>query len=1228
MGVLPKTGKTAPGTAATIGTYHNDDRYRIIGGTAGLGTAGPAFRGPAFVPISVDDIGGFNTVFGRVSAESFATVAVNAWLGETAGCTFIRLLGIGDGKKRIAFAGTNAAGENLPVGAVKNSGFIVGGKMTGSNGYLSRNKYATDLGMPGRTFFLGAFMSESNGSQYLSDAGLQKEELTAATAKITPVSTTPGDYAGGKLLITDSKTDTTKTYLLCSGDNGGALTGTPATGDDAGTVGGTAGEVCVQLGTAPISIAAIVTRTQNAINSALGNNAGVPLSNLVVDGTTSVDIAQVAKGPVGNYTITREIVTSDSTYTISGFSGGTGGAIPIIRGVLFAASGVLPALSGNYTGNASTASLGPTAGSFADKQDGGSTIGSVNLNAAEESFTLLLNGHINTSEYPNEILASFSPNATSGIGDDATSIYFPNVLNTDPTKINQAGYYLYSYYDIQGSQAQCSGEGIVRPSTNKIALTLEDYTDCGFLVSSSIDRNATDSAGSLAVPNFENFSDRFQTAKSPTVFSQTIQNKQFDLFKFHALDDGAIGNEQIKISISNLSPPESEDEYGTFDVTIREIRNLDSSFDSLSGSFGDAESFLECSLDPTADNYISKMIGDQHYYYNFDAKRNDGQRFVLAGEHTNKSRLVRVEVTDQVKNQILPTKILPAGFHGFGHLVTSGSSILSNPKHPLSDGSVIPSHVGWANHVVEPPVPYVTRISDDITKLIDIDPGADTVVGTDDDIITITPLIEPFDRQSKFYTCWGVQTTKFGTNNEPNKDDNFNKSILSYSKYYPSFTTARQAAYVSDNVGVADSNGTVYDVDRFNNAKFSLENILVHVDTDDEIRNTEWAWAKYSKRRKKEDLLDSTLTKKSAVRFLDFNKDVTADNISTIKEYLKFTFIMQGGFDGANIFSRESSNFENLAAYFEMLDPAQGNKQGPVVSAYLKALQMLEDKSEVEMKVLALPGVRVEPITNRALEVAETRFDTFYVMDIEEVDSLGAVVTSSFGNGDNSNPDTALTASRFRSRALNSTFGGVYFPDIKMINPDPADPVYVFAPPSISALRVLGRMDSESNVQAPAGFLRGLISDDSEHAVDTKVVMGDISSSETIETLYSVGINPIIPGDEGLCLFGQRTLQTSAETMLQRISVRRMIIDIRRFAKTAAHGILFDQNREDILSTFKEMIEPMLGELVSNGGLSRFKVVVDETTTTQADIENNTVRGKVFIQPNKSDEILQVDFLT
>ena len=51
----------------------------------------------------------------------------------------------------------------------------------------------------------------------------------------------------------------------------------------------------------------------------------------------------------------------------------------------------------------------------------------------------------------------------------------------------------------------------------------------------------------------------------------------------------------------------------------------------------------------------------------------------------------------------------------------------------------------------------------------------------------------------------------------------------------------------------------------------------------------------------------------------------------------------------------------------------------------------------------------------------------------------------------------------------------------------------------------------------------------------------------------------------------------------------------------------------------------MLDSLKSAGAVDMYKVIIDETTTTQTDIENNTVRGKVFVKPYRSAEIISID---
>ena len=44
-------------------------------------------------------------------------------------------------------------------------------------------------------------------------------------------------------------------------------------------------------------------------------------------------------------------------------------------------------------------------------------------------------------------------------------------------------------------------------------------------------------------------------------------------------------------------------------------------------------------------------------------------------------------------------------------------------------------------------------------------------------------------------------------------------------------------------------------------------------------------------------------------------------------------------------------------------------------------------------------------------------------------------------------------------------------------------------------------------------------------------------------------------------------------------------------------------------------------------GVDRYKVLIDTTTTTQADGENNTIRGKIYLQPTRSVEFIALDFV-
>ena len=111
-----------------------------------------------------------------------------------------------------------------------------------------------------------------------------------------------------------------------------------------------------------------------------------------------------------------------------------------------------------------------------------------------------------------------------------------------------------------------------------------------------------------------------------------------------------------------------------------------------------------------------------------------------------------------------------------------------------------------------------------------------------------------------------------------------------------------------------------------------------------------------------------------------------------------------------------------------------------------------------------------------------------------------------------------------------------------------------------------------------------------------------------------------------MVIWGQKTL-LQGKSALDRVNVRRLLIDIRRKVRVVANSILFEPNRESTLAAFSAKVNPLLSRIQQQQGLDRFKVVIDATTTTQQDIENNTIRGKIFLQPTRSIEFISLDFV-
>ena len=851
-------------------------------------------------------------------------------------------------------------------------------------------------------------------------------------------------------------------------------------------------------------------------------------------------------------------------------------AVPIVRGILMAPSGVILTLSGVGSGTV------PASNYVAKSLVPGSSLGSVVLssnNEPRQEFVMFLNGHVGSDvRYPRVITASFDPTSDS---------YITKAFNTDPYKYQEAGHYLYANWDIHPVLAAVTGTGVVKTTLGAGVTANSGREPAAFLLTSSLARNI----GSTTVPNYESFEDRFSHAQSPWVISQKFGGKAQDLFKFHALDDGIDISTKFKISIENITVSSDPlNKYGSFSVILREFGDRDLAKKNLAN-----EVFNGVNLDPSSDRYIAKVIGDVRAYFDFDREESE-QKIVIEGNYENKSNYIRVEVHPDIENGFVDPTALPMGFRGVDHLLTSGSAPMQS--FGAGENSLL-DVTNFGKRAQTPPVPFRRKI-------------------TTADEWTVKEQTE-----SKFY--WGVQFEHPESLSKKNSSILPNDSIKAFAKAFPDFAVGNVKFITGSNNGQPDTaaNG-ILDSDRFCNNLFTLENLQIVTGSNGLADPQKWHKAVYARNGSvgNIDLAGVASDGKGDENKLRAFK---VEDIPTNKQFAKFTFIMQGGQNGVNIFDKDESEINNNSVMFDMdIVNKRSSKpeEGPNVRTYIKALDIMKNVVNLDIQILAIPGIREPIVTDAATLAVQERFDALYIMDIEQQDEFGNAVTL-----DTQLPSVTKTVETFTNRAVDSSFAAAYFPDV--LYRDPVG-MNLLVPPSVLVLGALALNDSVGHPWfAPAGFTRGALP---EVALEARVKL----SQNNMDKLYDNSINPLVafPGiaKSGLnpkgsvVVWGQKTLQAAASA-LDRVNVRRLLIDIRRQVRDIAQTILFEPNREATLARFSAAVTPRLQRIQALSGLDRFKVVIDSSTTTQDDILNNTIRGKIFVQPTKSIEFVSLDFV-
>jgi hypothetical protein len=329
----------------------------------------------------------------------------------------------------------------------------------------------------------------------------------------------------------------------------------------------------------------------------------------------------------------------------------------------------------------------------------------------------------------------------------------------------------------------------------------------------------------------------------------------------------------------------------------------------------------------------------------------------------------------------------------------------------------------------------------------------------------------------------------------------------------------------------------------------------------------------------------------------------------------KFTMPLFGGTDGFRITEKDPlrNSFMTGADRF--------GKSNYAVYSLRRALDTVADPEVLDMNLLVVPGVTEEVVTDRAIEICENRADALAIIDVaggykpeaeskdKEKDRLGSVKE---------------TINVIKARQFNTSYGCTYYPWVKVT--DRRENGDLWMPPSVVALGTMASSQEVSAVWfAPAGFNRGGLDRGSSGLTVTEV--REVLKATQRDDLYEVNINPIarFPA-EGIVIFGQKTLQATPSA-LDRINVRRLVLFLKKQVSRIASGLLFDQNIKTTWQRFNNQVKPLMDSVKAGGGLSDYKVVLDETTTTPDLVDRNTMYAKIFIKPAYAIEFIAIDFV-
>lgn len=575
------------------------------------------------------------------------------------------------------------------------------------------------------------------------------------------------------------------------------------------------------------------------------------------------------------------------------------------------------------------------------------------------------------------------------------------------------------------------------------------------------------------------------------------------------------------------------------------------------------EKYSGVNLNPASPDYIAARIGDQYQSWNDTDKR-----YRTYGDFQNQSNIIYVEMNESIANGS-GQGYLPAGFYGpvrpKGFAILAGESEFRDFDNELTD---------FANASVR------DASSTNLYKGQTGEAGAVADLEGASHVKFEFPKMRMRDNgsdggasdQARVY--WGIRPKLSANSNQQDPD-------------YIDYTRGL-------GLGLSEEGSHTPGDDFEYSFTFTLDDVSGSTSTG------EWSWTEGN---------------------YDSNASYTSNNSFNAlldANVRQFAMPLWGGSEGFDI--TEMEPLRNSLISNNTLD-IRGSYVDYSIS---KALDSISDSEVVPANLLMMPGINKSSATDKMINVAESRKDVLAIIDLEDdyVPRAESKDNASTRLGSVSSAVTSL-----KGRSLNSSYACTFYPWVQ-ISDNLNGSQLVWVPPSVAALGAFGRSQAQSDLWfAPAGFNRGGLGSLGGPRGPRVIQARQRLDSKERDLLYEVNINPIatFPA-EGVVIFGQKTLQAD-QSALDRINVRRLVLYLKSRVSAVSRNLLFDQNVSSTWARFESQVKPILSSVQARFGITDFKLILDETTTTADLIDRNIMYAKIYIKPARAIEYIVVDFV-